>query len=75
MQLTIFAGIIFIRYNHHMSKENSSIILFNQKQVRRHWDAEKELWYFSVVDVIEILTDSSIPRRYWSDLKNKLKNE
>jgi hypothetical protein len=57
-----------------MPKENS-IILFNQKEVRRHWDEDKELWYFSVVDVIGILTDSSIPKRYWSDLKNKLKKE
>ena len=56
-------------------KKSNSIILFNQKQVRRIWDEEKELWYFSIIDVIEILTDSSIPKRYWSDLKNKLKNE
>ncbi len=39
------------------------------------WDEDKELWYFSVIDVIEVLTDASIPRRYWSDLKNRLKNE
>lgn len=42
------------------------------KKVRNHWDAEKEQWYFSIVDVIEILTGSSIPKRYWSDLKKKL---
>lgn len=35
----------------------------------------KKTWYFSVVDVVEILTDSTIPRRYWTDLKNKLKEE
>lgn len=52
-----------------------SIILFNQKHVRRHWDAEKELWYFSVIDVIEVLTDSTSSKRYWSDLKIKLKSE
>lgn len=52
-----------------------SIILFNQKQVRRVWDEDKELWYFSVIDVIEILTETSIPKRYWSDLKIKLNNE
>jgi hypothetical protein len=56
-------------------KKANSIILFNQKEVRRHWNADKELWYFSVIDVIEVLTDSSIPKRYWSDLKTKLKNE
>ncbi len=58
-----------------MSKENNSIILFHKKQVRRHWDEKKEFWYFSIIDVIEVLTDSTIPRRYWSDLKNKLKKE
>jgi hypothetical protein len=57
-----------------MTREHS-IVLFNQKNVRRHWDGDKELWYFSITDVIEILTDSTSPRRYWSDLKIKLKNE
>ena len=56
-------------------KKTNSIVLFNQKQVRRFYDEKKETWYFSIIDVIEILTDASIPRRYWSDLKNKLKNE
>lgn len=51
------------------------ITLFQKKQVRRHWDEEQELWYFSIVDVIAVLTDSSVPKRYWSDLKIKLKNE
>ncbi|MEO6229596.1 MAG: Bro-N domain-containing protein [Ferruginibacter sp.] len=49
-----------------------SIKLFEEKIVRSQWDAEKEVWYFSVIDVIEILTGSSIPKRYWSDLKKKL---
>ena len=56
-------------------KKDSSIIIFNQKQVRRTWDVEKELWYFSVVDVIEILTDTQRPRKYWNDLKKKLSEE
>jgi hypothetical protein len=58
-----------------MNKKDSTIILFNKKQVRRHWDEEKELWYFSVVDVIEVLTDSPRPRKYWSALKTNLKEE
>src|SRR5436190_259442 len=53
----------------------SRIKLFENKQVRAHWNAEKEIWYFSVIDVIEILTGSSIPKRYWSDLKKKLAAE
>lgn len=51
------------------------IQLFESKQIRSHWDEEHELWYFSVIDAIEILTQSDRPRKYWSDLKNKLKKE
>ena len=43
----------------------SPIKLFEQKKVRSHYDAEKEIWYFSAIDVIEILTDSVNPRDYW----------
>jgi len=57
-----------------MKKENS-IVLFHQKTVRRHWDEELELWYFSIIDVVAVLSDSSNPKRYWSDLKIKLKQE
>mgnify|MGYP003335079045 CR=1 FL=1 len=57
-----------------MDKENS-IILFNQKTVRRHWDEESEQWYFSIIDVISILAETTVPKRYWSDLKRKLKAE
>lgn len=49
--------------------------LFESKKVRSHWDVEREIWYFSVIDVIEILTNSSVPKRYWSDLKKKLVSE
>lgn len=58
-----------------MTKKDNSIVLFHEKQVRRHFDEDRELWYFSIVDVIAILTNSTIPKRYWTDLKNKLKNE
>lgn len=53
----------------------NTIKLFEEKKVRTHWDAEKEIWYFSVIDVIEILTDSPRPRKYWNALKTKLKAE
>lgn len=56
-------------------KKDHSIALFNQKTVRRQWDENNEVWYFSIIDVIEVLTDSTIPRRYWTDLKNKLQTE
>ena len=57
-----------------MNKDHS-IALFNQKTVRRQWDESNEIWYFSIIDVIEVLTDSTIPRRYWTDLKSKLQTE
>jgi BRO family, N-terminal domain len=53
----------------------SNIKLFEHKQIRSHWDAAAEKWYFSVVDVIEILTGSPRPRKYWNALKTKLKTE
>ncbi len=49
--------------------------LFEEKKVRTHWDEETQTWFFSVIDVIEILTDSTVPKRYWSDLKKKLESE
>jgi hypothetical protein len=57
-----------------MTKE-SAIKLFEQKQIRSIWDDEEEKWYFSVIDVIEVLTGSERPRKYWSDLKSKLIKE
>jgi hypothetical protein len=57
-----------------MNKENT-IKIFGQKQVRTHWDEEKELWYISIIDVIEVLTGTDRPRKYWNDLKTKLKKE
>jgi hypothetical protein len=53
----------------------TKMAVFKGKQIRRHWDEEKEKWFFSVVDVIEVLSGSSIPKRYWSDLKRKLESE
>ena len=56
-------------------KQNESIKLFEEKKVRTLWDEEQEKWYVSVVDAIEILTESANPRKYWSVLKTRLKNE
>ena len=53
----------------------SNLILFENKQVRRVWSEEKQRWFFSIIDVCEILSGTDNPRRYWSDLKRKLKNE
>jgi len=52
-----------------------SIKIFDEKKVRTVWDEEKEEWYFSIIDVVEALTDTDRPRKYWNDLKKKLKKE
>lgn len=57
-----------------MTKKNL-IQVFDNKKVRTIWDEEQEKWYFSIVDVVEILTDSPNPRKYWSVLKTRLKKE
>lgn len=57
-----------------MTKENA-IKLFESKQVRVHWDDDYEKWFFSIIDVIEILTESPRPRKYWNALKTKLNKE
>ena len=49
--------------------EQEKIQLFEDQKIRTAWDEDKEEWYFSVVDVIRVLTGSENPRRYWSDLK------
>ncbi len=57
-----------------MEKE-SSIKLFETKQVRSIWDTEQEKWYFSIIDVITVLTESPNPRKYWSVLRTRLKKD
>jgi len=57
-----------------MTKE-TAIKLFQDQRVRVHWDNEQEKWYFSIIDVIEVLTESPRPRKYWNALKTKLKDE
>ena len=55
--------------------EKFALKVFEDKKVRTAWDAEQEKWYVSIIDVIEVLTDSDRPRKYWSDLKSKLIKE
>ena len=57
-----------------MGKENK-IQLFQDQKVRTHWDEEQEKWYFSVIDVVAILTESPRPRKYWNALKSRLQDE
>jgi len=53
----------------------SNIKLFEEKKIRSHWDVDEEQWYFSVIDVVEALTDSANPRDYWFKMKIRVKAE
>jgi len=58
--------------------ENNAIQLFEDQKIRVAWDAEREEWYFSIVDVVGVLTDSpdyNTGRKYWNKLKQRLKEE
>jgi len=57
-----------------MAKENA-IRLFQDKRVRVHWNDEQEKWYFSIVDLVGVLTESTNPNNYWKVLKHRLKKE
>lgn len=54
---------------------DTQLAVFKGKKIRRYWDENAEKWLFSIIDIVEVLTGSSIPKRYWSDLKRKLKQE
>ena len=61
-----------------MSDNEKSIILFNDKKIRRHWDEEAEEWYFSIIDVVAVLTDqpdAQKARKYWNKLIQRLRDE
>jgi DNA-damage-inducible protein D len=53
----------------------SNIKLFESRQIRSHWDEQEQQWYFSVIDVVEVLTDSVNPRDYWFKMKIRVKSE
>ena len=55
--------------------EKNAIKLFENHKIRALWNEDEEDWYFSVIDVVGVLSESKNPRRYWSDLKRKLKLE
>jgi hypothetical protein len=56
-------------------EKRTSIKVFENKSIRTLWDEEQEKWYVSVIDVIQVLTGSPRPRKYWNALKTKLKAE
>lgn len=56
-------------------KTKLKIAIFDQKEVRRAWDSEKEIWYFSVVDIMNVLVNTASPRKYWNKLAQRLREE
>ena len=68
-----FIWVYYMFMNKILNKK--TVAIFGNNQIRRHWDADKELWYFAVVDVIAVLTDSDNPRKYWNKLAQRLRNE
>ena len=61
-----------------MSDKEKSVVLFDDKKVRRHWDEDAEEWYFSIIDVVAILTDqpdAQKARKYWNKLAQRLRDE
>lgn len=58
-----------------MSSKEAAIKVFEEQKVRSVWDAEREKWYLSIIDVIGVLTQTERPRKYWNDLKTKLQKE
>ena len=56
-------------------EKGNSIKLFEDRKIRTIWNEVEEEWYFSIIDVIEVLTETNRPRKYWNDLKKKLQKE
>ena len=62
------------KQDHGMNKE-TTIKLFSDQKIRTHWDEEQEKWYFSIADVVSVLSESVNPQAYWRKLKQRLRAE
>lgn len=58
-----------------MTKKEQNLALFSGQEIRRVWNEEQEKWYFSLIDIVKILSQNERPRKYWDDLKRKIKQE
>jgi len=58
-----------------MQRKHKAIAIFEGSHIRRYWDEDKEMWFFSVVDVVRVLADSLDPRKYWNKLAQRLREE
>lgn len=75
MQFALFLQTWYTRTVMNKQLKSKAIAVFQGNRIRRHWDVDKELWYFSVVDVVRVLTDSTDPRKYWNKLSSRLREE
>ena len=57
-----------------MEDNRNKLKLFQEQKIRTHWEETEEIWYFSIIDIVEILTDSKNPRDYWYRVKKRLDN-
>ena len=55
--------------------KDTAIKIFNENRIRTHWDDNQEKWFFSIVDIVAVLTDSENPNNYWKVLKSRFKKE
>ncbi len=74
LHVTIFSYLCNLEKQRIMTKKQA-IQLFEEKKVRTVWDDEEEKWYFSIIDTVAVLTDSTNPTAYWRKLKQRLKAE
>ena len=74
-KITLPAGGCDLEWGIDSMTKDEAVKIFNRQRVRTHWDEEAEKWYFSIVDVVAILTDSADARKYWNKLKQRLKEE
>lgn len=74
-KITLPAGGCDLEWGIDSMTKDEAVKIFNRQRVRTHWDEEAEKWYFSIVDVVAILTDSADPNNYWKVLKSRLIKE
>lgn len=74
-EITLLAGGCGLEWGIDSMTKDEAVKIFNRQRVRMHWDEEAEKWYFSIVDVVAILTDSADACKYWSKLKQRLRAE
>ena len=66
---------LLMRFSSEIREMDINLAIFQQQKIRRHWDEQEGKWYFSVVDIVGMLSESKDPRNYWKVLKNRLSKE